>query len=137
MLTLRLAVGAWRRERRVQQLIEGARAISARKFIPASTPPAPTTPSLDQQREAVALAVVNAGRTTFHGLPPLTALPVRGPEQPQRQKIDPAATAALVIEAGKKARGELPSALPPKGSVARQIVLAGMKARGEKVPDDD
>jgi hypothetical protein len=41
----------------------------------------------------------------------------------------------MVVEAGEKARGRVPPQLPPKGSLARFVVLAGRKAKGEKVDD--
>jgi hypothetical protein len=55
-----------------------------------------------------------------------------------RQKaLNPGRVAALVIAAGDAARSGCPPPLPPKGSVARFVVLAGMKARGEKdIPDE-
>jgi hypothetical protein len=54
-----------------------------------------------------------------------------------QRSIDPVRTAALIVRAGEKARGRVPTPLPPKGSTARAIVLAGMRARGEKdVPNE-
>lgn len=39
-------------------------------------------------------------------------------------------TAARIVRAGKRARGEVDD-LPPEGTLARSIVLAGRRARGE------
>jgi hypothetical protein len=55
----------------------------------------------------------------------------------QAPVTDPERLAAQIVEAGRKARAEVPPALPPRGSTARLIVLAGMRARGEKdVPNE-
>ena len=120
----------------MKALIEGARAIAARKpAIPASPVPATSPmPSLEQQRADAAVLIINAGRAR-HGLPPMASLPP-GPEELPRVDIDPAATAELIVRAGRVARGEVPTPLPPKGSVARLIVEAGMRARNEVVPND-
>jgi hypothetical protein len=58
-------------------------------------------------------------------------------ELAQRGPIDPVRTAQLITAAGDKARAGAPVKLPPRGSAARLIVLAGMRARGEKdVPNE-
>jgi hypothetical protein len=46
--------------------------------------------------------------------------------------------AKFVLAAGDAARGRVPPPLPPKGkgSVARMVVLAGRKAKGERVDDE-
>jgi hypothetical protein len=54
-----------------------------------------------------------------------------------QRPIDPVKTAALILRAGARARGEVPVPLPPRGSVARFIVLSGRKAKGERVDDDE
>jgi hypothetical protein len=57
-------------------------------------------------------------------------------EEAAQRPIEPSKVAAFVLRAGELARGRVPPPLPPKGSVARFVVLAGMKARNEKIPDD-
>jgi hypothetical protein len=52
------------------------------------------------------------------------------------KQIDPVRTAQLIVQAGERAMARTPVQLPPKGSTARFIVLAGMRARNEKLPDD-
>jgi hypothetical protein len=51
-----------------------------------------------------ALWMTNEARAR-QGLPPLTELPP-GPPQPKAQPIDPAKTAAAIVAAGRRARGE-------------------------------
>jgi hypothetical protein len=51
-----------------------------------------------------ALWMANEARAR-QGLPPLTELPPSVP-QPKAQKIDPATTAAAIVAAGRRARGE-------------------------------
>jgi hypothetical protein len=99
----------------------------------------PSPPSTAQPNEprphAAPLAIVNAGRKA-RNLPLLTERDIeRGPEQPKPQKIDPVATAAQIVAAGNRRRGETPQPLP-KDPTARLIVLAGYKRRGEEPPDD-
>jgi hypothetical protein len=50
----------------------------------------------------------------------------------QAPLTDPEGLAAQIVDPGRRARAEVPQPLPPKGSRARLIVLAGMRARGEK-----
>jgi hypothetical protein len=57
-------------------------------------------------------------------------------ELAQRQ-IDPTKTAALILKAGARARGEIPQPLPPVGSTARMIVNADRKRRGLAPYGDD
>jgi hypothetical protein len=57
-------------------------------------------------------------------------------EELRSRPLDTAAGARLISEAGDRARAGAPVKLPPRGSVARLIVLAGRKARGEKVDDE-
>ena len=53
--------------------------------------------------------------------------------QYETQVANPAATAAAIIAAGRRARGETDDkALTPSG-IAGQIIQAGRKARGEKI----
>jgi hypothetical protein len=47
---------------------------------------------------------------------------------------DPCKVAAFIVRAGEKANARTPVPLP-KDPVARLIVVSGMKARGEKIPD--
>jgi hypothetical protein len=54
-----------------------------------------------------------------------------------QRPIDPKRAAALIIAAGDRARAGAPVKLPPRGSTARLIVVSGMRARGEKVRDDE
>jgi hypothetical protein len=61
-------------------------------------------PLSEAQREAGALWMVNQDRA-HRGLPPLTVLPW-SPPQPKPQQIDPAKTAAAIVAAGRRARGE-------------------------------
>jgi hypothetical protein len=58
-------------------------------------------------------------------------------EERTQRPIEPAQVAALVIEAGRRARGEVPPPLPKKGSIARLVIDCGRRARGEKVDDPD
>jgi hypothetical protein len=118
---------AWR----IERLIQGTRRIAeTRRSPPASTVP----PAQSRQQQDAALAILNAG-IKAHGLDPLTALPERGPEQPQAQKIDPKTLAAQIVHFGRVARGGLPPPLPPKDSLAYQILRAGAIARNEPFPE--
>jgi hypothetical protein len=54
-----------------------------------------------------------------------------------QRPLDAAAGARLISQAGDRARSGAPVPLPPKGSTARLIVVAGMKARNEKIPDGE
>jgi hypothetical protein len=58
-------------------------------------------------------------------------------EERAQRPMNPSEFAKFVIEAGERARGKVPPPLPPRGSVARFVVLAGMKARNEKITDDE
>jgi hypothetical protein len=98
--------------------------------------PNPPAPGLRETERLSTLAIVNAGRKARNE-PLLTERDiVAGPEQPRAQKIDPGVLAAHIVHASRVARGEVKT-LPPRGTVAREIVLAGMKARGERLPEDD
>jgi hypothetical protein len=52
------------------------------------------------------------------------------------KQIDPIRTAALIVAAGERAMARTPVPLP-KDKTARFIVSSGMKARNERVPDDE
>jgi hypothetical protein len=78
--------------------------------------------------DAVAVGIVNYGRQR-EGLAPLAMLPYLGPEQPRAERIDAVKLAAAIVEAGRRARGELPVPLPAD-PVARAIVVAGERAAG-------
>jgi hypothetical protein len=57
-------------------------------------------------------------------------------EAAQRRKMDPVQFAAFVTKCGEYAKSGCPPKLPPRGSTARLVILAGRKARGEKVDDE-
>ena len=79
-----------------------------------------------QQRSAPASAGSPAGTDT-------------SAHQFETRVSNPAATAAAIVAAGRKARGEVDatpsptSSARPAANLAEQIVAAGRKARGEKV----
>jgi hypothetical protein len=56
-------------------------------------------------------------------------------EELAQRPLDTAKGAALIVAAGDLARAGNPVRLPPRGSTARLIVLAGRKARGEEISD--
>jgi hypothetical protein len=108
--------------------------IPPRPSPPPGQPPPP--PGLRETKSLTTIEFINAGRRA-QNLPPLTANDIiEGPPQPQRvAKIDAAATAAAIIRAGQVARGELPTPIPPKDSVAYKILRAGAIARNEPFPE--
>jgi hypothetical protein len=52
-------------------------------------------------------------------------------------KENPALVARLIIDAGRRARGELPTTTASLHPTARAIVLAGERARGRQLSDAD
>jgi hypothetical protein len=58
-------------------------------------------------------------------------------EELRSQPINAERTARLITAAGDWVRAGCPPKLPPKGSTARLIVISGMLARNEKIPDDE
>jgi hypothetical protein len=93
-------------------------------------------PGLRETQRLSVLSIVNAGRKARNE-PLLTERDiVAGPKQPKPAKIDPAVLAARIVNAGRVARGEVKTPLSPRGTVAREIVLAGYKLRGEEPPND-
>jgi hypothetical protein len=62
--------------------------------------------------------------------------PAKPAPAPIEPKADPAKTAAAIIHAGRVRRGESPPE-EPASPLARAILRAGAKARGERVEDDD
>jgi hypothetical protein len=71
-----------------------------------------------------------AGRlASFHPVTPAPNAPANLPALPA--SIDAKALAEAIIEAGRRCRGEVPPDLPPEGSLARKILAAAAKARGE------
>jgi hypothetical protein len=57
-------------------------------------------------------------------------------EEAAAKPVDAAAFAAFVCAAGEKSRARTAPALP-KDATARFIVLAGLRARNQKIPDDN
>jgi hypothetical protein len=98
--------------------------------------PNPLPPGLRATERLSVLAIINAGRRARNE-PPLTERDIiAGPEQPKAQAIDHVILAAQIEHAGRVARGDVKTPLQPRGTVAREIVLAGYKRSGEKPPDD-
>jgi hypothetical protein len=64
------------------------------------------------------------------------AKPAKPAPAPAKPAIDPVKTAAAIILAGRVRRGESPPE-PPASGLARAIIRAGARARGERVEDDD
>jgi len=62
--------------------------------------------------------------------------PKRATLTPIEPKADPAKTAAAIILAGRRRRGEIKPE-EPASAMARAIIRAGARARGEHVEDDD
>jgi hypothetical protein len=120
----------------IEEMVHAARrmieARRSRSISPLRVAP-PAAPTLTRQQD-VALQIINAGRR-LKGLGPLEALTDRGPEQPRAEKIDSAKLAGEIIWAGEIARGRIPPPLPPKGSLAFQILRAGAIARNEPFPE--
>jgi hypothetical protein len=56
-------------------------------------------------------------------------------EELAQRPLDVAKGAAFIVAAGEKAKGRTPVPLP-KDRVARLIVVSGMRARNEPIPDD-
>jgi hypothetical protein len=59
-----------------------------------------------------------------------------GAERAQRASQQ-SKVAALVIEAGRMARGEIAPPLPKKGTIARLVIDAGERARGREPSDSE
>jgi hypothetical protein len=117
----------------LEEMVSAARRTIEERRARSASPAPPAAPALRQQQD-VALQIVNAGLKA-RGRDVLTALPERGPKQPQAQEIDPKALAAQIVHFGRVARGEVPPPLPPKGSLAFQILRAGAIARNEPFPE--